>query len=51
MTWLNALNDATLEWWDDRQFYLGIAVGWVSCCITFILLVLSIKIVELKPYD
>jgi len=41
MTWLY---DVTLELRDNRQFYLGIAVGWISCCITFILLVLSIKL-------
>lgn len=41
---LDSLTDITLEWWDIRQFYLGIAVGWISCCITFILLVLSIKL-------
>ena len=41
MTWLY---DVTLELRDNRQFYLGIAVGWFVCCITFILLVLSIKL-------
>jgi hypothetical protein len=41
MTWLY---DVTLELRDNRQFYLGIAVGWFVCCITCMLLITLIKL-------
>jgi len=44
MTCLDTLTDIALEWWDTHRFWLGFSVGWISCCITFILLVLSIKL-------
>ena len=43
MTCLDSLTNITLEWWDTHRFWLGFSLGWLMCCMTFMLTVTLIK--------